>query len=110
VFAMPCRSRHLGLEVEGIGGVFLQAQAVGRPCVVGDSGGAPEVAREGETGVVVDGLSVRSVADGVLTLLRDPERAAKMGMAGADWTHRELGWEAIASRLRGLLTDALSRR
>jgi phosphatidylinositol alpha-1,6-mannosyltransferase len=110
VFAMPCRSRHLGLEVEGIGGVFLQAQAVGRPCVVGDSGGAPEVARDGETGIVVDGRSVSSVADGVLALLRDPERARKMGMAGAEWTHRDLSWEAIASRLRGLLTDALSRK
>lgn len=108
VFAMPCRSRHLGLEVEGFGGVFLQALAVGRPCVIGDSGGAPELSRDGEAGVVVDGRSSRAVGQGILTLLGDPQRAFKMGSAGADWVHRDLGWDAIVSRLRDLLSDTLA--
>lgn len=42
VFAMPCRTRLGGLEVEGWGNVFLEAAACGRPVVVGDSGGARE--------------------------------------------------------------------
>jgi phosphatidylinositol alpha-1,6-mannosyltransferase len=42
VFAMPCRSRLAGLEVEGWGNVFIEAAACARPVVVGDSGGAPE--------------------------------------------------------------------
>lgn len=110
VFAMPCRSRTLGLEVEGFGGVFLQAFAVGRPCVIGDSGGAPELSRDGETGVVVDGRSSRAVGEGIVTLLGDPERAFKMGTAGADWVHRDLSWDAIASRLRDLLSDTLASK
>lgn len=108
VFAMPCRSRHFGLEVEAIGVVFLEALAVGRPTVVGDSGGAPEVARDGEAGVVVDGDNAAAVGQGILTLFRDPERAAKMGRAGAEWIHRDLSWDAIAVRLRDLLADALA--
>lgn len=110
VFAMPCRSRHFGLEVEAIGVVFLEALAVGRPSVVGNSGGAPEIAREGEAGVVVDGRSTGSVGQGIVSLFRDPERAAKMGRAGADWIHRDLSWDAIATRLHELLTDALASR
>lgn len=108
VFAMPCRTRKLGLEAEAFGTVFLQASAVGRPCVAGDSGGAPEAVLHGETGLVVDGNEVDEVAESILELLGDPERAAKLGAAGADRVRRELTWEAMSSRLRGLLIDALA--
>lgn len=107
VFAMPCRTRKWGLEVEAFGAVFLQASAVGRPSVAGDSGGAPEAVVHGETGLVVDGNEVDEVAEGVLALLDDPEGAAKMGAAGADRVHRDFTWEALSARLRGLLIDAL---
>lgn len=107
VFAMPCRTRKLGLEVEAFGAVFLQASAVGRPSVAGDSGGAPEAVIHGETGLVVDGHEVDEVAEGILELLGDPEKAAKLGAAGADRVHRDLTWDALSGRLRGLLIDAL---
>lgn len=108
VFAMPNRSRKWGLEVEAFGAVFLQAAAVGRPSVAGDSGGAPEAVFDGETGVIVDGTDTASVAHGILTLLGDRERAEKMGALGADRVHRDLTWEALSRRLRGLLVDALA--
>ena len=107
VFAMPCRSRKLGLEVEAFGAVFLQASAVGRPCVAGDSGGAPEAVLHGETGLVVDGNDRDAVAEAIVELLADRDRAEKMGRAGADRVRRELTWEALSSHLRGLLLDAL---
>lgn len=110
VFAMPCRTRKLGLEVEAFGLAFLEASAVGRPCVAGDSGGAPEAVVHGETGVVVDGNEVDEVAEAVVELLGDPERAVKMGATGADRVRRDFTWEALSSRLRGLLIDALSGR
>jgi phosphatidylinositol alpha-1,6-mannosyltransferase len=52
VFAMPCRTRRGGLDVEGLGIVYLEASAAGLPVVGGDSGGAPDAIREGETGYV----------------------------------------------------------
>jgi phosphatidylinositol alpha-1,6-mannosyltransferase len=107
VFAMPCRSRKLGLEVEAFGTVFNEAAAVGRPSVAGDSGGAPEAVVHGETGLVVDGNEVDEVAEAILELLGDPEKAAKLGAAGADRVHRDLTWDALSVRLRGLLIDAL---
>jgi phosphatidylinositol alpha-1,6-mannosyltransferase len=107
VFAMPCRTRKFGLEAEAFGAVFLQASAVGRPCVAGDSGGAPEAVLHGETGLVVDGNDRHAVGDAILELLLDHNRAEKMGRAGADRVRREMTWKALSSRLHGLLVEAL---
>jgi len=99
VFAMPCRTRLGGLEVEGWGNVFIEAAACGRPVVVGDSGGAREALVDGETGILVDGADVASVADAVASLLGDPVRAQRMGEAGRARVERSHTWPAIAERL-----------
>ena len=103
VFAMPCRTRGGGLDVEGLGIVFLEASATGVPVVAGTSGGAPEAVRQNETGVVVDGRSVDAVAREVSALLADPDRAAAMGAAGRAWIEREWRWDVLGARLQRLL-------
>lgn len=103
VFAMPCRTRNRGLDVEGLGMVFLEASATGLPVVVGDSGGAPDAVRDGETGYLVDGRNPDRIADRIATLLEDPERARRMGAAGRDWVEHEWRWELQAERLAELL-------
>jgi phosphatidylinositol alpha-1,6-mannosyltransferase len=103
VFAMPCRSRYSGLEVEGLGIVFLEASATGKPVVAGRSGGSPDAVRDGETGYVVDGTSVDEVADRVAGLLEDPATTAAMGAAGRAWVERDWQWDVLATRLRALL-------
>jgi phosphatidylinositol alpha-1,6-mannosyltransferase len=106
VFAMPCRSRLGGLEVEGWGNVFLEAAAAGRPVVAGDSGGAREALVPGETGLLVDGRSVDMVASAVSELLADRERAILMGKLGRDRVEREHTWAQVAARLGGWLRKA----
>jgi phosphatidyl-myo-inositol dimannoside synthase len=108
VFAMPCRSRLAGFEVEGWGNVFIEAAACGRPVVVGDSGGAPESLVDGVTGTLVDGGSVREVGDAVAALLADPARAHAMGAAGRARVERDHAWPAIAQRLAVWLREAVS--
>lgn len=103
VFAMPCRTRGAGLDVEGLGIVFLEASASGVPVVAGRSGGAPETVRHGETGLVVDGWDVGAIAASVSDLLADPERAARMGAAGRRWVVDDWQWHTQAQRLSGLL-------
>ncbi|MEW2067562.1 glycosyltransferase family 4 protein [Streptomyces sp. NPDC007346] len=103
VFAMPCRTRRRGLEVEGLGIVFLEAAAAGLPVLVGDSGGAPDAVRDGETGHVVDGRDVGAVADRLVGLLRDREAAAAMGEKGRAWVREAWGWDGAYATLEGLL-------
>lgn len=103
VFAMPCRTRGAGLDVEGLGIVFLEASACGIPVVAGDSGGAPETVVEGETGHVVDGRSIAQIADAIAGLLQDPARAAAMGVAGREWVEKSWRWDDLADRLQRLL-------
>ena len=107
VFAMPCRLRWFGFDVEALGAVFLQGAAVGRPVIAGDSGGAPEAVKPGETGLVVDPTRPEPLAEALVSLLRDPARAEAMGRAGAEWVHREWTWDQMANRLEGMVRGIL---
>ncbi|MEU0152240.1 MULTISPECIES: glycosyltransferase family 4 protein [Micromonospora] len=103
VYAMPCRTRNRGLDVEGLGIVYLEASATGLPVVAGDSGGAPDAVREGETGYVVRGRDVAQLTDRVATLLADRDLARQFGAAGRAWVEREWRWETQAERMAALL-------
>ena len=105
VFAMPCRTRGAGLDVEGLGMVFLEASASGVAVIAGRSGGAPETVQHNKTGLVVDGRSVNEIADAVTEMLADPDRAAAMGAAGRDWVTSQWRWDALAARLSELMRD-----
>jgi phosphatidyl-myo-inositol dimannoside synthase len=105
VFAMPCRTRRGGMDVEGLGIVYLEASATGLPVVAGDSGGAPEAVVQGETGWVVPGRSVTALADRVSALLADPAAARAAGEKGRAWVEREWRWDGLAARLGRLLRE-----
>jgi phosphatidylinositol alpha-1,6-mannosyltransferase len=85
IFAMPVRSRFSGLEVEGLGIVYLEASACGLPVVVGNSGGAVDAVLDQKTGLLVDGTKSDQIAQAICELLSNPERAKQMGQAGRDW-------------------------
>ena len=102
VFAMPCRTRRFGLDVEGLGMVFLEASATGLPVLAGNSGGAPDAVRP-DTGAVVDGRDIAAIADTLAGLLAEPDRARQLGAAGRRWTEQDWQWDRIAGRLAELL-------
>ena len=103
IFAMPSRSRFFGLEVEGLGIVYLEASACGLPVVGGKSGGAPDAVLVGETGVVVDGTNSSEIADACIELLNNPELCALMGANGRAWIIENWRWEIWATRYAALL-------
>ncbi|MBY4214407.1 glycosyltransferase family 4 protein [Rhodococcus fascians] len=103
VFAMPSRTRGAGLDVEGLGIVYLEASACGVPVVAGMSGGAPEAVQHNKTGLVVDGTSVSSIADAIVTILSDRTLATQMGNAGRAWVDAEWRWDVLTEKLRSLI-------
>ncbi|MGW5209954.1 glycosyltransferase family 4 protein [Streptomyces sp. NPDC004051] len=103
VFAMPCRTRRGGLDVEGLGIVYLEASATGLPVVAGDSGGAPDAVLDGETGWVVRGDTPAESADRIITLLADPGLRRRMGERGREWVEEKWRWDLLAESLKNLL-------
>ena len=103
VFAMPCRTRRGGLDVEGLGIVYLEASATGLPVVAGDSGGAPDAVRAGETGYVVRGGTSTPSPGASSELLADRALARPDGRAGRAWVESEWRWDLVGKRLRELL-------
>lgn len=103
VFAMPSRTRGAGLDVEGLGIVYLEASACGIPVVAGLSGGAPETVQQNKTGLVVDGRSVEQITDAIVRILSDHALAASMGHAGRRWVETSWRWDVLAGKLRALL-------
>lgn len=103
VFAMPCRTRRRGLDVEGLGIVYLEASATGLPVIGGDSGNAPDAIREGETGYVVPAGSVSVLVERLARLVTDPAAARVMGEKGVAWVHSEWRWDLVANRLQEIL-------
>ena len=99
VFCMPTSSRWGGLEVEGLGLVYLEASACGIPVLAGDSGGSPETIEPGVTGFVVSDID--DIVEGLDGLLSDPVRARSMGAAGRRFVEAEYTWERVIERLYG---------
>ena len=102
VFAMPCRTRRAGLDVEGLGIVFLEASATGLPVVAGDSGGAPDAVVDGETGFIVDG-EIEQTVSCLSRLAKDPIGSGGLGQSGRAWVKQCWDWAQQASELSQLV-------
>lgn len=105
LFAMPSRSRFFGLEVEGLGIVYLEASACGIPVVAGNSGGAPDAVLEGVTGLCVDGTNIEQITGAIIEICRDAERASHMGAAGRNWIADQWRWDIWSKEFNALLVE-----
>lgn len=103
IFAMPSRSRMAGLEVEGLGIVYLEASGCGLPVIAGNSGGAPDAVVDGVTGIVVDGTNVNEIAAAIVRVFSDPAKMKAMGAAGNEWVTSGWSWEIWSSKFAQLL-------
>lgn len=103
VFAMPCRTRMGGWDVEGLGIVYLEASATGLPVIAGDSGGAPEAVAQGKSGYVVSGTEESELISRVIELFEDVQLRADMGTFGRKWVLENWTWDKPVHRLKLLL-------
>lgn len=111
VFAMDCRNRWLGLEQEGFGIVFLEAAACGVAQVAGSSGGAAEAVVHDRTGLVVDDpRSTAELTAALGSLIGDPSRRDRMGVAARNRVVAEFSYDGLAAHLRAELATLVAGR
>jgi len=103
IFAMPSRSRLMGLEVEGLGIVYLEASSCGLPVLAGNSGGAPDAVIQNKTGLVVNGTNNEQIASAAIELLTNVEFSQRMGLAGRQWVIDNWRWETWSKEFEDLL-------
>ena len=103
IFAMPSRSRLLGLEVEGLGIVYLEASSCGLPVLAGNSGGAPDAVIQNKTGLVVSGTDTQEIANAAVELLMNVDSSKKMGLLGRQWIIEKWRWDIWSEEFEELL-------
>ncbi len=108
IFAMLCRNRWFGLEQEGFGIVFLEAQACGVPCLAGDSGGARDALEPGRSGFVLGNpRDVKSVSLALDTLIRNPELRLKMGSRARYFVESDFDYRKLADILKDAIDSVV---
>jgi L-malate glycosyltransferase len=99
----------LSSKAEGFSNSILEYMAAARPVVVTDVGGAREVVSEGETGHLVQSGDDATMAERIISLLRDPEKSRLMGIEGKRVVEEKFSCEAQLSRTEELYERLLKR-
>jgi alpha-maltose-1-phosphate synthase len=100
---------------EPFGLVYVEAALAEKAVVACNAGGAPEIIMHGETGLLVppptpDGPpNVTALAEAVLTLLDNRERAADMGRRGRELALQRFTWQRYLDGLNALYARVLNR-
>src|SRR5579884_180374 len=90
-------------DVEGFGIVYLEAAMAGVAAIGGFGSGAEDAIENGKSGLLVDGTSAESIAQGLRVLLRDPQRADAMGAYGRERACRDFAWRIAARNIMSAL-------
>jgi phosphatidylinositol alpha-1,6-mannosyltransferase len=88
-------SRPVALMIEGFGISLSEAASCGIPVIGSLSGGIPDAVRDGETGLLVDSMSIDAVAAAVRRLLRDRDLARRFGAAGRKAVESYFNWNRV---------------
>jgi len=86
---------------EGMGRVFLEAQAAGIPVIGTKVGGVPDVVRDGETGILIQPNDAKTLAETIELLITNAELRRQMGIAAAQFaTTNNFKLSSWSGRLR----------
>ena len=93
---------------EGFGMVALEAMERVRPVIASDVGGLPEIVEHGVSGLVVPAGDAEALADAIVSLAGDPERAESMGRSGRARALEAFRQERCTDSTERLYLDALA--
>jgi glycosyltransferase involved in cell wall biosynthesis len=103
VMALPSRREPCAL-------VYVEAALSRKPIVACRAGGSVESVADGETGLLVPVKDSAAIAEALLTLLTNRDRAAQMGRAGFDRALQMFGWDRFIHVLEGVYDRVLDEQ
>jgi glycosyltransferase involved in cell wall biosynthesis len=90
-------------EYESFSLVCAEAQASGIPVVASNAGGIPEVVEDGKTGLLVPPGDGDAITRAITSLLKNPEKRARMGQRGRERAVRRWSYDAVAPLLESFM-------
>jgi glycosyltransferase involved in cell wall biosynthesis len=94
---------------EPFGIVALESFAAKVPVVVSDTGGMPEVVRDGFTGVVTKVNDSDSLAEGILEVLQNPENGKKLIENAQVELRQRFAWPRLARQTEAVYQNVLAQ-
>ncbi len=104
VFALPSTAN------EGVPQALLQAMFAGVPCVTTTVGAIPEIARDGDTALVVPAGDAAALADAIGRLLADPALGVHLATAARAFVLPRFGLGTMLDRMEAAFRRAIEGR
>jgi glycosyltransferase involved in cell wall biosynthesis len=93
IFIGPSTTDKTGSR-EGLGLVFLEAMAAGIPVIATNTGGIPEIVKDGETGLLVPEKDSKAIAEKISLLIRNRQLRNKLIKNGKELA-KKFDWKVI---------------
>jgi N-acetyl-alpha-D-glucosaminyl L-malate synthase BshA len=106
VFVLPSITNKME-ETEGFGVVLLEAMACGLPVIGSDTGGIPDIIKNGETGLLVRQKDSQDLGNQLIKLLTDADLRKKMIGNARNLIEAQFSWEVVAERFIEIYRDVL---
>ena len=90
---------------EPFGISLLEGMAFGLPCIATERCAMPEIVRNGQSGLIVPAENSELLAAAMIALARDPQQSVAMGIAGRKRVEADFTWDAVARKIKVILTE-----
>lgn len=87
------------IDAESFGIVVVEAMACGRPVIVTDDGGLPEIVSDNNDGIIVESGSSETLYRAIKRLLLNKGLAEKLGRNARDKVKRTYDWEIVTRKI-----------
>lgn len=105
LFVLPCRTARDG-DRDGLPNVLMEAQSQALCCLSTRAAAVAELIEDGATGRLVPPEDPAALAAALAELIRDPQRRAALGAAGAERVRRDFGSDSGIDRLHARFAAA----
>jgi glycosyltransferase involved in cell wall biosynthesis len=98
LFVVPSLSEALPLSL-------LEAMAARKPVISTNVGGIPEVVKTGETGIVVNSGAADELAQALITLLENKDKARELAKNGQELIREQFSTQAVTKKLEAIYRE-----